>query len=348
MPMLNLVIGGMGGTETYTQELLAALALRDDVSVRTYVPRSAKGYTPASGETVVQSISNGPSVGRRLSALAKAASSRALRSEVGSADVAHFPFTVPLPRPGNIPSAVTLHDVQHLDMPHFFGRAERAYRRFAYDRAARHADMVITVSDYCRRRIGERLGVPDSRIRVVPLGVADDFRQERAPARQFVLYPARRWPHKNHGRLLQAMSSLREERPDLRLVLTGGGEPLPNPPGWVEQRGLVSRRELADLYRSAACMAFPSLYEGFGLPLLEAMASGCPVATSTAGSLREVAGGAAVAFDPEDVAAMASAIGRAIDAGDRLRDAGLVRAGQFTWDACAQAHMEAYNTLVTA
>ena len=105
------------------------------------------------------------------------------------------------------------------------------------------------------------------------------------------------------------MELVRRDAPALRLVLTGGGlESLGDLPSWVDNRGLVSREELLSLYQRAACLAFPSRYEGFGLPPLEAMASGCPVAAAAAGSLPEVCGDAATMFDPDDAADMAQAI----------------------------------------
>ena len=107
-----------------------------------------------------------------------------------------------------------------------------------------------------------------------------------------MLYPARGWPHKNHGRLFEAFALVRRERPELRLVLTGGGhEGLPLPEG-AESRGNISHHKLVSLYRRAACLVFPSLYEGFGAPPLEAMACGTPVVTSDRTSLPELAGDA--------------------------------------------------------
>jgi glycosyltransferase involved in cell wall biosynthesis len=140
------------------------------------------------------------------------------------------------------------------------------------------------------------------------------------------------------------MALLREQGHDLRLVLTGGRAPDLGPlPDWVEHRGRVSEGELRGLYRSASCLAFPSLYEGFGLPPLEAMASGCPVAAATSGALPEVCGDAAIMFHPEDVPAMSQAIADAIASRDRLTPLGLARAGRFTWRACADVHADVYR-----
>lgn len=347
MPMVNLVPGGMGGTETYARELTEHLAAHEGVSVHAFVPRSAAEAPFAVDTSVLRSIAGAPGTGARLASIARAAFGRGVSHQVfDQADVVHFPFTVPVPRPVGRPHVITLHDVQHLDMPQFFPRAERAYRRWAYDKAALRADAVITVSEFCRQRVVEVLGVPSHRVHVAHLAVADGFTPGRRERQEFVLYPSRRWPHKNHQRLLAAMELVRRERPTLRLVLTGGGEPLPGAPSWVEQRGLVPREELSELYRTAGCMAFPSLYEGFGLPPLEAMASGCPVAVSTAGSLPEICGDAGVSFDPLSVPDMAAAILVALDGGERRTELGRERAATFTWRRCAEQHVAVYRTLV--
>ena len=158
----------------------------------------------------------------------------------------------------------------------------------------------------------------------------------------FLLYPARAWPHKNHARLFEAFALLRRERPELRLVLTNYDG---RTPAAVESRGRVSPDELADLYRSASALVFPSLYEGFGQPPLEAMACGCPVACSNATSLPEVAGEAARLFDPRDVDEIVAAVEGVLDDPEPWRMRGLERAKDFTWDACARAHDEVYREL---
>ena len=160
-----------------------------------------------------------------------------------------------------------------------------------------------------------------------------------------LLYPARPWPHKNHARLFEAFARLRARRPNLRLVLTGEGEYGALPAG-VEARGRVSRDELVRLYQGAAALVFPSLYEGFGMPVLEAMACGCPVACSNVTSLPEVAGDAARLFDPRDVGRhRCRARGRARRCGSRGSRAGSSARRRFTWDACARAHDDVYREL---
>ena len=146
--------------------------------------------------------------------------------------------------------------------------------------------------------------------------------------------PRGAWPHKNHARLFEAFALLRRERPELRLVLTGGGHSGTTPEG-VEVRGHVSLDELVSLYRRAAALVFPSLYEGFGQPVLEAMACGCPVACSAIPSLAEVAGDAARTFTPDDPESIATAVRDVLADPGRYRERGLERAAQFTWTRAA-------------
>jgi glycosyltransferase involved in cell wall biosynthesis len=142
---------------------------------------------------------------------------------------------------------------------------------------------------------------------------------------------------------------VRQARPELRLVLTGTGlERLSNIPEGVDLRGRVSREELAGLYRSASALVFPSLYEGFGQPPLEAMACGTPVAASRAGSLPEVCADAAFYFDPTSAEEIAEAIVAVLDRPDQLIRRGLDRAASFTWDATARRHDDVYRALAAA
>jgi len=260
-------------------------------------------------------------------------------------EVVHYPFTVPVPRPQSGAAFVqSLLDVQHLDLPQLFSRAERLYRRHYYDDAARRADAVITISAFAKESIVARLGIDPRRITVAHLGVnASAYTPNLGERGHFLLYPARGWAHKNHTSLVEAVHLLRKDNPGLRLVLTGGGlDCLGSLPDWVDVLGLVPTTELHELYRAAACLVFPSLYEGFGLPPLEAMASGCPVAASDAGSLPEVCGNAAVLFDARYPDAIAAGAAYALEHSSELQKRGLEQARGFTWARCAAAHEDAY------
>jgi glycosyltransferase involved in cell wall biosynthesis len=347
LSMLTLVPGAMGGSETYARALTRELAGSSDVEVTAYVAAIGAGFSQGVPERVVRGIGGGASTRSRLTTLVQAARRRrSIRRSWESADVVHYPFTAPVPRPASSTAVVvSLLDVQHLDLPDLFSRAERAYRHRFYDAAARSADVVVTISEFAKSRIVALLGIEPELVVVAPLGVdATEFEPNLGPRENLLLYPARGWPHKNHAALFEAFSLLRADDPTLRLVLTGGGlEGLGALPAGVEARGLVARGELRELYRTAAALVFPSLYEGFGLPPLEAMASGCPVAASRAGSLPEICADAAVLFDAHQPASIAAGVQEAIARGDDLRERGLARARSFTWAACAAAHERAYR-----
>ena len=343
--LLTLAPGDLGGSETYAAQLVRALGRVGTLDYVVFVPQRAKDMA---GELRAIEVADPPAGTRgpsRIPLMALAARrTRDVGDELEAADVVHYPLTVPIPGT-DAPTVVTLHDIQHRDLPEFFGPARRSFRRIAYDRAARAAEAVVVPSEFVRRRAFDVLGLDPTRIHVVPLAIDHAvFTPGDEEPERMLLYPARPWPHKNHPRLFEAFSALRETRPRLRLVLTGGGhERLGALPEAVESLGVVTRAELAALYRRATCLVFPSLYEGFGLPPLEAMACGCPVAASNVGAMPEVCGDAAVLFDPTDIEDMTRAIVEADSRRDALRAKGFARAAQFTWDETARRHEAVYR-----
>ena len=348
LSMLTLVPGGMGGSETYVRELVRELSGRD-LDVSALVSPAGAGFGGGMAEQVVADFPTGAAARDRARALVLAGlRRRRLAAWSAGPDVVHYPFTVPVPPTvDDQRSVVTLLDVQHRDLPQLFSRAERAYRSVAYDRAARHADAVVTISNFCKQRIVAHLGIDPTRIHVAHLGVrAEEFTPQLGAREPFLLYPAKGWPHKNHRTLFDAFRLLRADRPDLHLVLTGAQthELAPVPDG-VEVRGLVERAELVELYRRAAVTVFPSRYEGFGLPPIEAMASGCPVAVAAAGTLPEGVGDAGVLFDPDDPDDVARGVEEAIDRASELQHPALERSRAFTWGACADVHERVYRSL---
>ena len=348
LSLLTLSPGDSGGSETYARQLLRALGRVGTNDYTVLVPARAKDAAEGLPTVEVKD----PPLGRRgplrIATMALAARrTKAVTTHVAEFDVLHYPLTVPSPGT-QAPTVVTLHDTQHRDLPEFFGLARKSFRRIAYDRAARGAAAVVVTSEFVRGRAVELLELDPGRVHVVPHAIDHSVftigDEEREP---IVLYPARPWPHKNHTRLFEAFAVLRETRPQLRLVLTGGGldrlEPLPE---GVENLGSVPAEHLASLYRRAACLVYPSLYEGFGLPVLEAMACGCPVAASSVGAIPETAGDAAVLFDPTDVEAMIDAMLEADTRREELRERGLARAATYTWDESARRHDDVYRAAV--
>jgi glycosyltransferase involved in cell wall biosynthesis len=347
--LLTLVPGVSGGSETYARELCRALARVGEHEYRVFVPtiaRDASGGLPAS---VVEGYHASHTMPGRITAMSLAAiRARPLRRELGLDRLAaiHFPLSVMLPPVEQPPAATTVVDLQHEEHPEFFGRAELAYRRLVYGWTIRRSRIVITISEHARETMIDRYGLEPERVRAIHLAVDHDTFKPSNTVLQggFLLYPARPWRHKNHAVLFEAFARLRREQRELRLVLTGEGD-FGHLPDGVETRSRVSRDELVDLYRRAAALVFPSLYEGFGLPVLEAMACGCPVACSNVASLPEIAGDAARLFDPRDPDAIAAAVDDVLRDRDRWVARGLERAELFTWDACAHAHDDVYREL---
>jgi glycosyltransferase involved in cell wall biosynthesis len=345
--LLTLVPGELGGSETYVRELMRGLGRVGELEYKVLLPPAA----PTASEGLPSEIATGYRLARtpaqRLRAMTAATlRPRPLRRDLQDASVVHYPLTLRIPR-GAQPSVVTLVDLQHLDLPSMFPRTERLFRAVAWHPSIRGATRVIAISEFVRDRAIERLGLDPARIRVVPLALDhDQLRPGLGEREPFLLYPARSWPHKNHARLFEAFSLIRRERPDLRLVLTGGGEFGALPDG-VEARGHVPRAEVVSLMQRASALVFPSLYEGFGLPPLEAMACGCPVACSNVAALPEVVGDAARLFDPYDPESIADAVRDVLADPQPWIERGLARAATFSWDETARGHDAVYRELST-
>lgn len=256
-------------------------------------------------------------------------------------------FNAPVRSP--IPFAFTLHDLIHVQVPSESSALRRLYYATVVKPATRHAQRVFTVSEYSRQQIIEWSGVPQERVVVVGNGVSEIFcpgTGEPMPVPSpYLLHVGRRSSHKNIPRLLRAFAASRSAR-NARLVFTGAADP--ETMQHVDALGLrprvffsgsVGDGELAALYRGARALVFPSLLEGFGLPVVEAMACGTPVVTSNVASMAEVAGrGNALLVDPTDVDAIAAAIDLVVEDGQlrhRLAAHGLNRARAFTWTGVA-------------
>ncbi|MDX6516629.1 MAG: hypothetical protein QOH73_2295, partial [Gaiellaceae bacterium] len=291
--LLTLVPGISGGSETYARALTRTLAAEGTLDYRVFLPAIAPDAGGGLDARVVERYRASRAMPGRIAAMASAALRpgplrRAL--ELETLDAVHFPLSVMLPPVERTPAVTTVLDVQHEAHPEFFSRAELAYRRRVYGWTVRRSRLVITISEHAKEALVERLGLPADKVRVIYLAVDHDrFSPGTEPREDFLLYPANPWPHKNHARLLEAFRLLRQRHPELRLVLTGTGHAEPAPDG-VEIAGRVPEAELVSLYRRAAAVVFPSLYEGFGQPPLEALACATPVACSDIPPLREVCG----------------------------------------------------------
>ena len=283
-------------------------------------------------------------------------------------DLFHSPhFVLPLIRPCK--SVVTIHDVIYLKYGREIGLVGRVYYSLAIRLAARSADRVITDSQFSKEEIVRSLGTHPDRITVIPLAPMPKFRpvldRNRLEAvrrthqlpENFFLSVGMERPRKNFPRIVAALDRL--SRREVHLVLAGGRNPRAlETQQAVDRFGLrerihvlenVSDIDLAALYTMCRALVFPSLYEGFGLPVVEAMACGAPVITSDAAALPEAAGGAAILVDPMSVEGIASAMERVLEEpnlGQGMRSAGMARAAQLTWRGSAEATYAVYREVL--
>lgn len=271
----------------------------------------------------------------------------------------------------HLPTVITIHDLTTLLFPQFHTRLNRTYQRWALPVMARRADAIIAVSHATKQDIVRLLNVPPGKITVVHSGVDTVRFSPRTDAGTlsalaqlgiqppYLLAVGTLEPRKNLATLLQAYARLPSSAPTL--VLAGGmgwgDNPLSalierlNLKGRVHLPGYVPDDLLPGLYSNAELYIYPSLYEGFGLPVLEAMACGAPVITSNVSSLPEVAGDAAVLIDPMDVDQLAAALERLLSTSVEravLREAGLMRARTFTWEQCAYGTLAVYRGALNA
>jgi len=221
------------------------------------------------------------------------------------ADVLHCPtFRGPF-RPAQ-PLVVTVHDLAVLRHPRWFNRWTSTYSRIAVPRVVRAASLVIAVSEFTKRELVSLLGVAEQRVRVIPNGVEDVFNADGPRAEgDYVLAVGTLEPRKNLGRMAEAV------RGEVRVVGTRGWGGV-EPPANVTWLGDVDDEELAALYRGARCLVYASLYEGFGIPVAEALACGCPIVTSRGSAMEEIAGADAAYVDPTSVESIRDGIERAV------------------------------------
>jgi glycosyltransferase involved in cell wall biosynthesis len=239
------------------------------------------------------------------------------------------------------PLVVTVHDLAVFRHPEAFPRWTRMYSRAVVPRVLRAARRILAVSEFTASELDAILGIPRERIDVTPNAVDGVFSPEGPRAEgDYVLAVGTLEPRKNLERTIEAAARLGVE---LRVVGARGWGGVRARGGHVRWLGETSDEELARQYRGALCVAYPSLYEGFGIPVLEAMACGAPVVTSAGGAMEEVTGNAAVLVDPRDVAAIAGGITAAIERRDELRARGLERARAYSWDETARLTVAAYR-----
>jgi glycosyltransferase involved in cell wall biosynthesis len=357
--LLWLLPEAAGGAEEYAIRLLRALdeVAKDSLDITLLCNRrfpSAHPELASRSRIAVAPIDGGSRVARIL------AESTWLSREAANArlHLVHHLNNV-APWRTNRPSVLTIHDLRPLVLPETLGRAHGAYLRARLRPSVRHACVVTTPSAFVRETVIEHLGADPDRVQVVsaPLFVSDAAPGSSTGAQGLhLLYPAITSPHKNHRMLLEAFAKVIAVRDDAVLVLTGAAGPaeyavasaiqelgLTNN---VRRLGRVPAEELDALFRDAVALVYPSTYEGFGLPLVEAMAVGCPVIASDRTALPEVVGEAGILLDPDDVDGWADAMLRLLDDEGRrveLIAVGRERVRSFSPEEAARRQVAAYR-----
>ncbi len=267
----------------------------------------------------------------------------------GAFDVFHFSdWMYPAQRGGL--RTTTVYDLSPLHHPDWVAPLTRRMHGRKYANAARTSDLIFAISEYTAADVTETLAFPRERVPIAYPGVEERYTPEGPKAEReapYVLAVATLEPRKNLSTLVAAHTLLRRQRPELELVVAGA------PVQWAEQElagdgvtalGFVPDEQLPELYRGASVFAYPSLFEGFGIPVVEAMACGTPVVASAHESLDESCGDAAVRAEPTSAESVAEGIERALSERERLVPLGLAHAERFTWRACGEAHLHGFQT----
>jgi glycosyltransferase involved in cell wall biosynthesis len=363
LDLLFLVPEETGGRETYARELITAMLEREPTLAATaFVNRAAAPVLARELGSAMPVVTLPISVSNRAQwaagelLLLPRAAARARVDLVHS--MANF-----APASGRFRRVVTIHDLQYRALPETLPWSRRLATAGLIRLASRQADRIITVSAASKQELVSGLRIDESRVEVVPNGVSRAGSPPKprstsdgcgAGGRRIVLMVASDLPHKNLPAVIEALALIRpSERP--LLVVAGHGTDGEKLRSFVTPRtvhgdvrllGYQSSEQLESLYAAADCLVLPSLYEGFGLPVLEAMARSVPVACSDIPVLREVAGTAALYFDPRNPATIADVLRRVLRdeaLAKRLQTAGEERAMRFSWSAAADATLACYR-----
>ena len=352
---MRIYEGRIHGMARYGFELLAAMMeLHQDLAVAVLIRKAKYAELFPNDPRLVCVVANFPPYGiagqLKLPTVLRAM----------DIDIYHCPFYgAPVVYEGAM--AVTIHDLIHLRFPGDYGLKHKLYYKYVVAPAARRAGVVFTVSEHSRNDIVELLGVSRDKVVVTPNGVGPQFKpipeDQRAAAAQkagmpprFILGVGNPKPHKNLGALIQAHGLLKDAPPLVLAGVTKGqmrGAKLGPEIRFVPE---INDEFLAAAYGAAEAVCIPSLYEGFGLPALEALACGAPLVSSNAASLPEVVGTAGLMCQPEPEA-LANELNHVLtqpETAARLRHDGPEQAAKFTWQKAAQATLEAYKTHLKA
>lgn len=370
-------LGRTGGVQVYVRDLVQALDAHDTSGHEYVLLLGPDDEAPLVGPRVrVARLSSSPVGGPTWRRAARLVFGRAREINKLGLDVLHYPATrlhEPAPR---APAVLTFFDMQEEFLPALFPWRERWARRLLHRRGVKRAARVIAPSVYTAECLRRHYGTEDAKLHVIPAGVGDVYFAPRVPGDDawlrerhglepggFLLFPANPWPHKNHLSLFRALVRLAARSDCAPLVVCTGrvqGEPR-RVAAFAEQAGLPAERvrdlgfvpadELPRLMRAARALIFPSLFEGFGLPVVEAMAAGCPVACASIPPLVELAEGAARLFDPHDEVSIAAAVAALWEQEHerrRLIDAGRRRAEGYRWERLVPRLVAVYEEAARA
>lgn len=358
-----LLPGVVGGSEEYSVRLLrAVLDHHPDVRLDVVAHDALFQSHPALEQNAVRI--GGPVGVRPYRILTE---SLVVPRHTRHADLTHH-FGGRIPSRATSPAVVTIHDIQPLDMPENFSSTKTAFLRRALPNSARRADLICTPTRWVADRVVERLGVPEARVRVIgpavgrrPIPSERDSMASVTGNRPLILFPSVTHPHKNHRFLIDAMVRVHQHRPDALLIFTGGpglaAEPVAaeiarvDPDGaFIRHLGRIDESLLMGLLADADLVAFPSRYEGFGLPALEAMQAGTPVVAANAACLPEVVGDAGCLLpldDPERWAIEMVELLSDTDRRARMAAAGSVRAENWSAVDASARLMDAWREVVS-
>jgi glycosyltransferase involved in cell wall biosynthesis len=353
----HMVGGHETGNETYVKGLIDGFRARGDENLDLVAYHVGDAWMTSSPRLHFQRLlTSNPFV--RLGA------ELPLRSLAQRLDVLHMTYGAPVWSAA--PIVLTVHDICYATNPEWFSPRDLRVLSSVVPRSIGLAAYVITDSESARREIMEHYHVPEEKISNIPIGAGagsatitpEEARAELASLdlnaeRPYLLTVGNLQPRKNLVRLVEAFNQLVSGGLDIDLVIVGPRhfrseevlQAAQSAMGRIHFTGYISDRQLAACYRCSTAFVLPSLYEGFGLPVIEAMSHGVPVACSDAGALPEVCGDAAVLFDPRSIEAIAAAVGQILsdsELRERLSRAGQARAAQFSWKQCAELTLAAY------
>ena len=274
-----------------------------------------------------------------------------LERVLGRFDVFHFSDWMYPPQRAGV-RATTIHDLVPLHFPKLVHPRTLRMHSAKYRHAAATCDVVFANSRFTANDVAENLGIPAERIRVAYPGIDPRFNpdgEREDLGAPYVLTVSTLEPRKNLEVVIEAFELLRRRRPELLLAVAGGaapGVPVPDERPGVRLLGFVDDDRLAALFRGASAVVYASQFEGFGMPIVEALASGVPTVASSHASLDEASGPAAFRADPESPEAVAATLETALERGAERRSDGLAHAQQFTWDACGKAVLSGYQSVL--